>query len=258
MSREREDKLVAILAAVGSGLPRRAIYDRVDEEFDNEEDLAKTLGRLVADGRLAREMRPRLGKNPEAIYSTPRGNAARLQVIVAAAHKTVAPNVTAIPVELIEIPAFLPTAPAASPLDKENDMGRRSTAEILALVKDALFGARELPMSLADVATAAGVTSGSAKSALKALAKEDLANSMGKGRGTKWAPGPVLDKAVPAVPRRASSTPAAPPVVLNGGARFGYFNDGTLAIEAENCKGVLASGELSALRDYLSRFEGTR
>jgi hypothetical protein len=76
---DREARLVAILAAVGSPLPRGEIYARVDADFDDETQCAKTLGRLVADGRLVRSKR-----GEEFIYEAHRGNAARVGVIASA------------------------------------------------------------------------------------------------------------------------------------------------------------------------------
>jgi hypothetical protein len=54
-----EDRLVAILHAVGAPLPRTEIYARVDGEYDSEADLAKVLGPLVASGRLLRSKNTR-------------------------------------------------------------------------------------------------------------------------------------------------------------------------------------------------------
>lgn len=71
LDRPAEDRLIALLEAVEAPLPRREIFGRVDTDFDTEEDLAKALGRLVADGRLHRAMRAtRPGKPEEAVYST--------------------------------------------------------------------------------------------------------------------------------------------------------------------------------------------
>jgi hypothetical protein len=71
MERDIESRLVATLEAVGAPLNRRSIFTHVDDDFVSEEELALCLGRMVADGRLVRAMRPRLGKDPEAIYSVP-------------------------------------------------------------------------------------------------------------------------------------------------------------------------------------------
>lgn len=279
MDRPLEEKLVAMLEAAGGMLARRDIFTRVDDDFDSEEDLARCLGRLVADGSLVRQMRARPGKADEAIYGTPK--AARGAVIAAVGEKAHKANAVrrgdvlqrieatnqAVQERLSRMsdaepaPPSATTAPgsapsttfAATPKEPENDMGkRRSPEEILEAVKDAILGARE-PLNQADILTAASATREVARRAIKSLVKEGLVAVHGTGRGTKY--GPAAAAATPATPAVERKTKAPRPPLAEGAARFGYFSDGSLQIEAEKCNGVLTQADLEALREFTARFD---
>lgn len=242
MSRDREDRLVAIVAAVNSPLPRREIFNRVDDDFDDEEDLAKTLGRMCADGRLVKTMRARFNKPDEAVYATPAG--ARLAAIAAAAgHVAQAANDGREHLRVIapEDPPSTPPAP-----DKENDMGRKSNAEILEAVKDVILGARE-PLSSGEIAKCAGVGAPAAKRALKALAAEGLAQASGKGRAARWAHG--TPASVPAAPS-AAVVPRKAPVAAKG-ATYAVESTGAVAISVDKQEVRIEPGDVAALYAFL-------
>lgn len=72
MDRTIEEKLVPLLEAVGAPITRAEIFKRVSEDVEDEEHLARVLGRLCADGTLVRRERPRFNSTPEFIYGTPK------------------------------------------------------------------------------------------------------------------------------------------------------------------------------------------
>jgi hypothetical protein len=72
MDRPIEDRLIAMLEAVDAPLSRRAIYSRVDEDFDSEEDLARRDQRRRQDDP-ARAGRYRVRR------AVPRAHAAHLE-----------------------------------------------------------------------------------------------------------------------------------------------------------------------------------
>jgi hypothetical protein len=95
LDRSIEEKLVATLEAVDGALPRSEIFARVCDDFESEEHLAKSLGRLVASGALYRQKRVRPGAGEEFVYSTKPD--ARMAAIAAAAQKAEPIPTTAAP-----------------------------------------------------------------------------------------------------------------------------------------------------------------
>lgn len=87
LDRDAEEKLVAVMEAVDGRLPRQQIWQRVCDDFASEEDLAKALGRLVANGRLVRDKRSNPRGGEEFVYGIP----GRLDKIAAAVSKVQPP-----------------------------------------------------------------------------------------------------------------------------------------------------------------------
>lgn len=254
MTRDIEDRLVAMLDAVSAPLPRREIFNRADDDFETEEELAKALGRLCADGRLVKSMRPRFNKQDEAVYTTPR--VARAAQIGAAAKNVAEKEIAANDGrqdlrEVLEL-SQPPEPEAPPPNEKENVMARKSKGEIHEAVRAAVLGARE-PLSAADVAKAAGVGVAAAKRALKALAKEKIAQCTGAGRATRW--GPFDTTSAGKAQARGKGQAASPQAPAGVTRRFGYFSDNALQVDCENCKGVLSEEDLVSLRAFTARFE---
>lgn len=262
IDREAEDRLAVVLEEASSALSRKEIFARVADDFDDEEDLAKALGRLVADGRLVRSTRPRFNRPDETAYATPK--VTRLTAIASAAQQTeIAANDGRELLREVIDDKQAPSAhgaPNSGPIQKENDMGRKTSVEVQELVKNTLYGARE-PLGLADLSKSAGVTEGSAKSALKALMKEGQVESTGKGRAVKY--GPKKGSSESPAPESAAApstlTPRAPykAIPTDATRKFGYFSDGSVSIECEQCKGTLSSADLKAFRAFAQRFEDT-
>lgn len=273
MDRPLEDKLVAQLEAVGAMLPWLEIYNRFGDDFEEKEDLVRCLGRLVADGRLVKQTRPRFGKPDEIVYGAPK--AARAAAIAAAGEKVQMANEAPAPRPIVGAPPVTPgfrlsTVPGGPPIEitgtaepdhKENEMGkRRSPEEILEAVKDAILSARE-PLKQADIIKAAAATAAVVKKAIKALAKAGTITVHGTGRGTSYGPAKAaatVPAATPAPRERGitkTHTARALKAIEEGSARFGYFSDGSLQIEAQQCKGVLSRVDLEALRAFTARFD---
>lgn len=81
-----EEKLVAKLEELKAAMPRRQIFVLVEDDIEDEETLAKCLGRLVASGRLLRETRQRPGSTEdEFVYGAPTAQRARAIAVIAAA-----------------------------------------------------------------------------------------------------------------------------------------------------------------------------
>lgn len=72
MQAASERRLVAHMEEAGAELTRAQIWLRMrDDDFADEQELAKCLGRLTADGRLVREKRSRPGAPEEFVYRAP-------------------------------------------------------------------------------------------------------------------------------------------------------------------------------------------
>lgn len=178
-----EEKLTAVLAAAGGGLTRVALFDRLDDVFETEGDLAKALGPMVADGRLLRSSRPRPGKADEFVY-------------------TVAKN---------EHTAAIATAPKSTPAAARE---RKHSGELAAAVLAALRGASE-PLKSAAIAEVLQVHVSNVVTALAKLEARGDAERQGAGRSTLWqAARRVTPPPEPKLEPPAEPTPAPEPEPL--------------------------------------------
>jgi DNA-binding transcriptional ArsR family regulator len=244
MDRPIEDRLIAMLEAVDAPLSRRAIYSRVDEDFDSEEDLARALGRLVASGRLHRAMRPCFNKPDEAVYST----------------KPVASKVTS---AQVTEPTFRVTAAKGGPevqitaaAPKEIPMSKNKVAGAARQRVTAIFTADRGWMSTGEIAAIALMKHPSVKYHLTALEEQGVIQSVGMTSSRRYAIAglaapaaePVPKKTAPkrkqpgprkparnlaefgATPRQVQLPVAAPAAASNGRIAWAITDQGEVAI----------------------------
>lgn len=69
--RSVEERIVARCETIGAKVPRNSLYSHFSDDFEDEGAFAKCLGRLVADGRLARDKRKRPDSTEEFVYGAP-------------------------------------------------------------------------------------------------------------------------------------------------------------------------------------------
>lgn len=113
------------------------------------------------------------------------------------------------------------------------------------------------PVTRGDIAQALQLDpDGGLGSILKRLKGAGVISSIGKAGATKW---------IPAKSGAAATTPKpvnkreAPARKSNGtDPKFGYFNDGSLSIDCETCKGVLTLEQLNALLAFTNQVGGQR
>lgn len=165
LDREVEDRIVAMLERVATPLPRNQLFARFDDDFESEEDLARVLGRLVANGRLLREKRPSPA-GEEFVYRAPNGS--RVDAIAAAAAK-----VTAISPQ-----------PASSP--EETPMAKKPTLDRVEQIVEFLKqeGKWFMPNEIAEALGASRTNTGER---LRTLASEKRVQTVGRGRGLYYA-----------------------------------------------------------------------
>lgn len=254
MSRDLEAHIIAAIKAAAAPLSRPQLWDVVSEHFAAEAELAQFLLRMVDEGSLARTQRPRLDARPEYVYSLPQANAARLEVIAAAAASIERPE----------------PAPA-----------HEEVPEMKADIVDKKILVHLAPsrgwLKVALIAKHVGASIPTVRARLAALASENQIQSTGKRHGVHYAgleAAPLADGKKPTArarrkPKatRSRRHPAAPvqtsaprpmPAPPNGTRRFGYFSDGALQIDCPECKGVLSQEDLVALRDFVLPLEEGR
>lgn len=142
---------------------------------------------------------------------------------------------------------------AAAQTTKENSMSKtkrapRVTAENADQAVETLLRNATETLSVANIARDAELNTTATKAALKRLMKRGLAALEGRGKSAKYGalagapPAPIAAAAAPSTPQKPTKT--------NGKARFGFYNDGDVHIEAARCSGVLSREEWQALLKY--------
>lgn len=124
----------------------------------------------------------------------------------------------------------------------------RVTAENADQAVETLLRNATETLSVANIARDAELNTTATKAALKRLMKRGLAALEGRGKSAKYGalagapPAPIAAAAAPSTPQKPTKT--------NGKARFGFYNDGDVHIEAARCSGVLSREEWQALLKY--------
>lgn len=116
---------------------------------------------------------------------------------------------------------------------------------------------------LEDVAAAADLPGKATQRVLGKLRIEKRAALIGRGKNALWAsPGTPAAAQVPAPQVETRDAAIAARVATprgNGhdanGRKFGYFSDGSVSIDCEECKGTLTVADLKAFRTFATRFE---
>lgn len=269
LDRGAETKLIAILTAVGAPLARRQIFDRVDDEFSTEEDLARCLGRLVADGRLVRAMRPRPGKEDEAVYSTP-GTSPPPRVQTSA-------QPAAATVMCTECGAVgdAPHLKSCSKNERENVVAKilgKTRERIITLFKPSAGW-----ISIGEIAESLDLSGQTVQYHLKALVNEGKIHATGttmnrryahvdvKPAGTQAEEEPALEarprrkpRAKRAGPRNDSAIPPGPsnlpvPAPAAGKINWAIDDEGTVAIRSENATIKLSPDDIAYGVSFLER-----
>jgi hypothetical protein len=103
-------------------------------------------------------------------------------------------------------------------------------------------------LSIANIAKEAGVPMSTAAAALKALAKSKRAHKTRGGKSWLWHKGETSVARTAESPAPRAAAPRSP---TNGhGARFGYFDDGSISINVDGCVGTINPADLKAFRDF--------
>lgn len=187
LDRKFEDKLVALVEAVGAQLSRQQIYGRVSDDVDSEEQLAKCLGRLVASGRLTRERRARFGAEDELVYG-PAG-APRAATLAAAPPQT---------------------APAPRPTEEEDPMPKAVASNKSQKFVDYL-NEQSVWLKPKAIADALDESPSNASYHLNKLAAAKLIKAAGGGATREYASLTVVVQADPAEEKKAARKPRAAP-----------------------------------------------
>jgi hypothetical protein len=139
---------------------------------------------------------------------------------------------------------------AAAQTTKENSMSKakrapRVSAEKADQAVETLLRNATETLSVANIARDAELNTTATKAALKRLMKRGLVALEGRGKSAKYG---ALAGAPP-IPAAAAAAPSATPrqTKTNGKARFGFFSDGDVHIEAPRCTGVLSREEWKEL-----------
>ncbi len=173
MGVDPESHLLAIVEAAEGALSRAQIYSRVSDDFVDEEDLARCLGRMVADGRLHRSFRQRPGAKDEFVYGTS------------------APAL----IETIASQATTPQ-PAASKKEKPSmsKPKRRQIGATRARVVEFVVAGRGW-LSPATIASELGLTSATVTYHLSALLRDGAVQATGRNQARRYAANGVAPQA---------------------------------------------------------------
>lgn len=172
----REDRLVAIMAAVGSALPLAQIHDRVAEVFPTVADLQRSIAQLLLDGRVNVQFRDGV-----RIYSATTTTTA--------------------------------TTPTPEPQPTNEDtMSRNDSAGLSREKFVALFAREKRWISPKEIAAEIGMSSVSCKYHLTALEEQGVIKSRGRTATRRYAHVSVADEIVATrgADPQAEVTPAPP------------------------------------------------
>jgi hypothetical protein len=153
------------------------------------------------------------------------------------------------PILMNTAPTRLATAAPAQPT-KENSMSKtkrapRVTAEKADQAVETLLRSSTETLSVASIARDAELNTTATKAALKRLMKSGRVAQEGRGKASTY--GAIAAPTTAANPTAAVAPIATPARKSNGKARFGFFSDGDVHIEAPRCTGVLSREEWKEL-----------